>query len=149
MKGVVIQRSLVAALLMIGVLGTLLVLPPFSAKAGHASSSEEWINQLTGFVVVQRGIAQANGEGGSFDPYADQLTSVRRSFEQGDRKGTYVAMNRLMDMLEARAGGISNRAADAIWDYCYQVTPPALHDVKRHKQWWDKTVDWQKFFWEE
>jgi hypothetical protein len=40
-------------------------------------------------------------------------------------------------------------SADATWNYCYEVTPPALHDVKRHKQWWDKTVNWEKFFWEE
>ncbi|GMV50822.1 MAG: hypothetical protein AMXMBFR67_23650 [Nitrospira sp.] len=58
-------------------------------------------------------------------------------------------MNRFMDMLETREGGIGAKAADAIWDYCYQVTPPALHDVKRHKQWWDKTMNWEKFFWEE
>ena len=41
------------------------------------------------------------------------------------------------------------KAADATWNFCYEVTPPALHDVKRHKQWWDRTVDWEKFFWEE
>jgi hypothetical protein len=29
------------------------------------------------------------------------------------------------------------------------VTPPAFHDIKRHKEWWDKTVDGDKFFWEE
>ena len=58
-------------------------------------------------------------------------------------------MNRPLDMLEAREGAMSANAADAIWDFCYEVTPPALPDVKRHKQWWDKTVDWEKFFWEE
>ncbi len=56
-------------------------------------------------------------------------------------------MNHFMDMLEARQGGISARAAEAIWDYCYQVARPALHSVKRHKMWWDKTVDWESFFW--
>lgn len=35
------------------------------------------------------------------------------------------------------------------WNFCYEVTPPALHDVKRHKERWDKHVDWEKFFWEE
>ncbi len=70
-------------------------------------------------------------------------------YDRGDWKGTYLAMNRFMDMLEAREGAISAKAADAIWDFCYEVTPPALHDVKRHKQWWDKTVEWEKFFWEE
>ncbi|MEK6533835.1 MAG: hypothetical protein AABZ52_08075 [Nitrospirota bacterium] len=113
------------------------------------TGSEGWEQQLTGFVIVQEGMASAKGEPGSFDPYLGQVTLVRSLYDRGDWKGTYLAMNRFMDMLEAREGAISAKAADAIWDFCYEVTPPALHDVKRHKQWWDKTVDWEKFFWEE
>lgn len=113
------------------------------------SGSEGWVEQLTGFVIVQAGLASSKGEPGSFDPYVGQITLVRSLHGRGDWKGSYVAMNRLMDMLEGREGDISPKAADAIWDFCYEVTPPALHDVKRHKQWWDKTVDWEKFFWEE
>ena len=113
------------------------------------TGSEGWVDLLTDFVVVQQGIAKTRGEPGSFDPYLDQIALVRSLYDRRDWKGSYLAMNRLMDMLERREGDISVRAADAIWDYCYEVTPPALHDVKRHKQWWDKTVDWEKFFWEE
>jgi hypothetical protein len=113
------------------------------------TGSEGWVDQLTGFVVVQQGIASAKGELGSFDPYVGQVALVRSLYDRGDWKGSYMAMNRFMDMLESRDGGISAKAADAMWDFCYEVTPPALHDVKRHKQWWDKTVNWEKFFWEE
>ncbi|BFU94824.1 MAG: hypothetical protein NTNFB02_15460 [Nitrospira sp.] len=113
------------------------------------SGFEGWEEQLTGFVIVQAGIASAKGEAASFDPYLGQVELVRSLYNRGDWKGTYAAMNHFMDMLEAREGSISAQAADAIWDLCYAVTPPALHDVKRHRQWWDKTVDWEKFFWEE
>ena len=113
------------------------------------TGSEGWEEQLTGFVIVQEGLASAKGEPGSFDPYFGQVTLVRNLYDRGDWKGSYMAMNRFMDMLERREGDISAKAADAMWDYCYEVTPPALHDVKRHKQWWDKTVNWEKFFWEE
>jgi len=113
------------------------------------AGSEGWVDQLTGFVVVQEGIARANSEPGSFDPYVGQVTLVRGLYDRGDWNGAYMAMNRLMDMLESREGGISAGAADAIWNYCYEVTPPTLHDVKRHQQWWDKTVNWEQFFWEE
>lgn len=113
------------------------------------TGSEGWEQQLTGFVLVQRGLAAAQGESGSFDPYVGQIALVRSLYDRGDWKGTYLAMNRFMDMLEAREGAITAKAADVIWDFCYEVTPPALHDVKRHKQWWDKAVDWDKFFWEE
>jgi len=54
-----------------------------------------------------------------------------------------------MDMLERREGGIRLEFAEAIWDFSYQVTPTAFHDEQRHKRRWDKTVDWEKFFWEE
>jgi hypothetical protein len=126
-----------------------ILLMPVSGESGSVPPQNGWLEQLTGFVVVQQGAALVNGEPAMFDLYLDQLTLVRRSYEYSDQQGTYAAMNRFMDMLEAREGGISGKAADVIWDYCYQVTPPALHDVKRHKQWWDKKVDWEEFFWGE
>lgn len=119
------------------------------AAIAMAVWSEGWLDQLTGFILVQQGTAQARTEPGSFDPYLGQVALVRSLYDRHEMDRSYHAMNRLMDMLENREGGISAGAADAIWDYCYQVTPPALHDVKRHKQWWDKTVEWDKFFWEE
>ena len=97
------------------------------------TGSEGWEQQLIGFVIVQEGMASVKGEPGSFDPYIGQILLVRSLYDRGDWKGTYLAMNRFMDMLEAREGAISAKAADAIWDFCYEVTPPALHDVKRHK----------------
>lgn len=141
-------RQVLVAALMTGMLGALPVLAPVRATA-TPTRSERWVDQLTGFVVVQRGIAQVKGETRAFDPYFGQLALVRSLYDRGDWNGSYMAMNRLMDMLEDRENGISSAAADAIWDFCYRITPPALHDVKRHKQWWDKAVDWDKFFWEE
>lgn len=144
MKQILISRWVVAGLLW----SLLAALIPLGAIAMYAGS-EGWVDQLTGFVVVQKGIARAGGDPGSFDPYVGQVVLVRSLYDRGDWKGSYMAMNRFMDMLESREGGISAGAADAMWDFCYEVTPPALHDVKRHKQWWDKTVNWEKFFWEE
>lgn len=135
------QKLVLAALM------SLTLLCPVSAEVGDPTHREGWLEQLTGFVVVQQVAALVNGESAMFEVYLDQLTLVRRSYENGDQERTYAAMNRFMDMLETREGRISAKAADAIWDYCYQVTPPALHDVKRHKQWWDKKVDWDEFFW--
>lgn len=131
------------------VLVAAMLLAPTSAEPVSTAQQAGWIEQLTGFVLMEEAAALANGHPGMFDLYLDQLTLVRRSYEHGDQERTYAAMNRFMDMLEAREGEISTQAADAMWDYCYRVTPRALHDAKRHKQWWDKTVDWEKFFWEE
>ncbi len=168
MKQVIISRTAIVLLLCVLVLALI----PWTAIARYPGSegmvdrqsnvtwrvktlvamytgSEGWEEQLTGFVIVQEGMASAKGEAGSFDPYVGQVTLVRSVYDRGDWKATYMAMNRFMDMLESRDGDISATAADAMWDFCYEVTPPALHDVKRHKQWWDKTVNWEKFFWEE
>ena len=131
--------GLVAAILLI----------PVSSESESVPSREGWLEQLTGFVVVQQGAALVKGESGMFEVYLDQLALVRRFHENGDRARTYEAMNRFMDMLESEEGGISASRAEAIWVYCYQVAPLNLHDDKRHKRWWDKTVDWEKFFWVE
>jgi hypothetical protein len=98
---------------------------------------EAWLDQLTGFMLLQKSLAQWGTSPpyepwGNFDLYLGQLALVRHLYRAGDHRGTYVAMNRLMDMLEAREGGISDETAEAIWDYCYRVTPAAYHDVSRH-----------------
>lgn len=124
-----------------------ILLMPVSGECGSVSPQNGWLDELTGFVVAQQGAALVNQDSSMFEIYLDQLNVVRRAYENGDQERTYAAMNRFMDMLESRDGGISAKAADAIWDHCYQVTPPAFHDVKRHKQWWDKTVNWDEFFW--
>lgn len=117
--------------------------------APRSVDSAGWVDQLTAFVVVQQSLAGTRGEAGSYDAYVGQIVLVRSLYERGEWSGAFVTMNRFMDMLEAREGGISGRAAAALWDYCYVVTPPALHDVRRHRQWWEKHVEWDKFFWEE
>ena len=83
------------------------------------AGSDGWEQQLTGFVIVQEGMASAKSEPGSFDPYLGQVALVRSLYDRGDWKGTYLAMNRFMDMLEGREGDITATAADAMWDFCY------------------------------
>jgi hypothetical protein len=144
------NQQLLLAALVGGVVGAILLLTPVGGTAAYANNAHDgWIDQLTGFVLVKQGIAKANGDAGRFDPYLGQLDLVRSLFGRRDLDGTYDAMNVLMDMLEARRGGISKATAQAIWDYCYQVTPRALHDQRRHEMWWDQTVDWDSFFWRE
>lgn len=130
---------------MIGAFGLIALLCLTSGARWETPLPQGWIDQLTDFVLMQRGIERE----GSFEPYLGQLSLVRHMLRNNDLHGTYVALNRFMDMLEAREGGIRPAAAETIWDYCYQVTPPAFHDEKRHKRQWDKSVDWEKFFWGE
>ena len=144
-----VKQRLPVTALVGGVVGAMLLLGPAGGKPAQAKDGVDhgWIDQLTGFVVVHQEIAQAKEEGGVFDPHFDQLLLIRILAGMGNQKSTYTGMNHFMAMLEARQGGISLERAEAIWDYCYQVTPVKFHDAKRHKMWWDKTVDWESFFW--
>ena len=124
-------RFLLAALLA----GLILILmsPRVEANRGR-SNPEGWIDKLTGFVLIQRGIETE----GDFDLYLKQLEVVRSAFRRESKHGhlrdTYANMNIFMDMLEAKLGSIRTEAANAIWDFCNEVTPIALHDVERHRR---------------
>lgn len=94
------------------------------------SAEYDWLDALMQAVLVE----QAN-EGpfwGAFAPYAAQLATVRGYLANDDTAGVYLAMNRLMDMLEQRENGIPSEVADRLFDYCYLVTPAKYHDVSRH-----------------
>ncbi|WP_447976803.1 hypothetical protein [Candidatus Nitrospira bockiana] len=118
--------------------------PPLDVS-GETWLPEGWIDKLSGFVLIQRGIERE----GSFEPYLGQLLLVRHTLRRQELHGAYVALNRFMEMLETREAGIRPEVAEAIWDFCYQATPTAFHDEQRHKRRWDQTVEWEQFFWEE
>ncbi len=125
MKRTVSLRVLGAALLG----GLLLSLVSVQAEA----NLERWVDKLHGFLLIQKGIERE----GNFDLYIEQLAVMRAALSaeasQGELRATYAAMNRFMDMLEAREGGISPEAAKAIWNFCFQVAPIALHYEGRYR----------------
>ena len=94
------------------------------------AADDDWIEGMMRAVLAE----QAN-EGplwGTLAPYVAQLETVRGHLANNDRAAVYVAMNRLMDMLEQRENGIPPEVADRLFDYCYLVTPAKYHDVSRH-----------------
>jgi hypothetical protein len=50
------------------------------------------------------------------------LEVVQGHLANNDTAAVYLAMNRLMDMLQGRENGISTKVVDR-FDYCYVVTP--------------------------
>ena len=98
--------------------------------AWEPAAQDDWLGAMMQAVLVE----QAN-EGpfwGTFAPYVAQLKIVRGHLLNEDTAAVYVAMNRLMDMLEQRENGIPPEVADRLFDYCYLVTPAKYHDVSRH-----------------
>ena len=77
------------------------------AEPGHASHEARTVRQR---------LAGTRGEAGSYDACVGQFVLVRSLYERGEGSGAFAAMSRFMDMLEAREGGISGRAADELWD---------------------------------
>ncbi|WP_447986983.1 hypothetical protein [Nitrospira sp. Nam74] len=51
-------------------------------------------------------------------------------------------MNRFIDKLDARIGGISEKAARAIREYTYLVEPYGYHDLARDRKIHPEAVKW-------
>lgn len=94
--------------------------------------SQAWAEELLGQVVTYQTLAEKNLLPGTFEAYVEQTRKVRELYRAGNRRATYDGVNQLMVMLEARVGGIDEHSADALWDFCYRVTPDEFHARDRH-----------------
>ena len=94
--------------------------------------SPAWAEELLGQVVTYQTMAEKSLIPGSFQPYVEHMSKVRELHRSGNRRATYDGVNALMVMLEARVGGIDEHSADALWDFCYRVTPDEFHARDRH-----------------
>ena len=95
-----------------------------------AASEQDWLDAMVQAVLVEQAKEGTNGT--PFVSFLGQLTMVRAHLINGESEAVYRAMNRFMEMLQAREEGISDEAADRLFDYCYLVTPARYHDVSRH-----------------
>jgi len=95
-----------------------------------AAIEKDWLDAMVQAVLVEQAKEGANGT--PFVSFLGQLTMVRAHLINGESEAVYRAMNRFMEMLQAREEGISDEAADRLFDYCYLVTPARYHDVSRH-----------------
>ncbi len=94
--------------------------------------STAWVEELIGQVVTYQTLAEKRLIPGNFQPYLNHLIKVRSSYRAGDRNATYDGVNQFMAMLEARVGEVDAHSADALWEFCYRVTPDEYHARDRH-----------------
>lgn len=109
------------------------MLVPVVVQANSEPSSW-WIDDITGAITFYKegGHYKKDYPQANWDLYLEQIKLVRAKFRTGDVEATYVTMNRFMDMLEAREGGIPFQAAHELFNFCNLVTPAQFHDVWRH-----------------
>jgi len=110
--------------------------PSGSLTAGpmlwSGQSRSTWFEELMGQVVMHQKLAERRVIGGDFQPYLNHMAKVRNAYRAGDRRATYEGVNQFMTMLETRVGGVDAHSADALWDFCYRVTPDEYHARDRH-----------------
>ncbi|MDR4471402.1 MAG: hypothetical protein R3B11_18430 [Nitrospira sp.] len=108
-------------------LATVIIMP---GVVPIADAGDDWLDAMVQAVLIEQ--TKDGIEVGRFSPYVAQLARVRAHLLNGENEAVYRAMNRFMEMLQARESGISEEAADRLFDYCYVVTPARYHDVSRH-----------------
>ncbi|MBX3235333.1 MAG: hypothetical protein KF814_04195 [Nitrospiraceae bacterium] len=99
---------------------------------GTTQKSTTWAEELLGQVVTYQTLTEKGIISGNFKPYLEQMAKVREFHRTGNRRATYDGVNQFMVMLEARVGDIDAHSAEAIWDFCYRVTPDEFHARDRH-----------------
>ncbi|WHZ25061.1 MAG: hypothetical protein OJF47_004173 [Nitrospira sp.] len=81
-----------------------------------------WIDKIALVVMEQKTLAKS----GNFDPYFQQLEAVSEAAVKGEYNGKRKGMNRFLEMLETKEGGISADAAHKIFAAVVKSVPYAV-----------------------
>jgi hypothetical protein len=109
------QQILVAAT---GVLVGLFLIPN-SAE----SVQESWVDLIAHRVQVEHDLASREPVSSGYERYLTQLQSVQQALVQGHVSAVQHEMGRLIQMVAAKEGGISDSSAQALLFYISEVTP--------------------------
>jgi hypothetical protein len=112
-------------------------LNPMTAPGRLASGN--WIDKITEYVLTQQAVSKE----GDYQLYFSELQMAKDARQRGDWAGQYEAMNRLIDKLDTRAGGITDKAARAIREYVYLVEPAGYHDLARDRKIHPEVQKWE------
>ena len=110
-----LRRLLLSTVLIIPVLGAI----PIAAEAWEAPP---WIDKIALDLMLQKDLSKT----GNFDPYFKQLEVVKEAAVKEQYDGKRKGMNRFLEMLENKEGGISTEAAHHIFATVVKVVPYAV-----------------------
>ncbi len=105
-------------------LSILLILPALAGipTAAEAWLAPPWIDKIALEVMLQKNMAKT----GNFDPYFKQLEVITEAAVKETYEGKRKDMNRFLEMLETKEGGISTEAAHHIFATVVKVVPYAV-----------------------
>ncbi|MBV6471672.1 MAG: hypothetical protein NBKEAIPA_03607 [Nitrospirae bacterium] len=98
---------------------TALCLAPLDVSAWVAPP---WIDKIALVVMEQKNLSKS----GNFEPYFKQLETVSEAAVKGEYNGKRKGMNRFLEMLETKEGGISADAAHKIFAAVVKSVPYAV-----------------------
>ncbi len=81
-----------------------------------------WIDKIALVVMEQKNLSKS----GNFEPYFKQLEAVSEAAVKGEYNGKRKGMNRFLEMLETKEGGISADAAHKIFAAVVKSVPYAV-----------------------
>ena len=110
-----LRRLLLSTVLIIPVLGAI----PIAAEAWEAPP---WIDKIALDLMLQKDLSKT----GNFDPYFKQLEVVKEAAVKEQYDGKRKGMNRFLEMLETKEGGITAEAAHHIFATVVKVVPYAV-----------------------
>jgi hypothetical protein len=92
---------------------------------GGLGAQANWIDELTNSMSFYK----ATYPGSNWDPYQKKLTLVRDALNRGDQATVKTEMGAFFKMLRARAHGISDVAADELFNFALMVTPVQEYQI--------------------
>ncbi len=108
-------RPKMAVLLAVAGAGCLLLVGP-------ALSAGTWVDEIWNMVAFEK----ANNPASDFTPYQEQLARIQESLLHGDQHQVKLETDRFLKMLQARAHGISDVAADELYNFTVGIRPTEL-----------------------
>lgn len=87
--------------------------------AGVVAAQSNWVDEITNSLAFYK----TNYPTSNWDPYQQKLNLVHEAVNRGDQRTVRGEMNKFFRMLQGRAHGINDVAADELYNFAVMVTP--------------------------
>jgi len=102
-----------------------LCLIPIGTATNGWAETQTWVDELSNSVSFYA----VSYPGSNWQPYQDRLTIVRDAVGRGDQRLVKTEMTKWFKMLRQREHGISDVAADELFNFGLMVTPIQEYNI--------------------